>query len=59
MENLPPIIHSLLDNDFYKFTMQNAVTKLFPTARVRYRFVNRADTTSLPGLTGRCATSWT
>lgn len=41
MENQPRIINSLLDNDFYKFTMQNAVTKLFPTARVRYRFVNR------------------
>lgn len=41
MEEQPRIINSLLDNDFYKFTMQNAVTKLFPTARVRYRFVNR------------------
>ena len=41
MEQYPRIIHSLLDNDFYKFTMQNAVTKLFPAARVRYRFVNR------------------
>lgn len=37
----PQIIKSLLDNDFYKFTMQNAVTKLFPKAKVRYRFVNR------------------
>lgn len=49
MENLPPIIHSLLDNDFYKFTMQNAVTKLFPTARVRYRFVNRGGHHFPPG----------
>lgn len=36
-----PIIKTLLDNDFYKFTMQNAVVKLFPTARVRYAFGNR------------------
>lgn len=32
---------SLLDNDFYKFTMQQCVIKLFPKARVRYRFINR------------------
>lgn len=36
-----PIITSLLDNDFYKFTMQNAVVKLFPYAKARYRFINR------------------
>ncbi|MDD4819577.1 MAG: nicotinate phosphoribosyltransferase [Flavobacteriales bacterium] len=41
MNTYPQIINSLLDNDFYKFTMQNAVTKLFPKAMVRYRFVNR------------------
>lgn len=35
------IIASLLDNDFYKFTMQNAVIKLFPYAKARYRFINR------------------
>ncbi len=32
---------SLLDNDFYKFTMQQCVVKLFPKAKVRYRFINR------------------
>lgn len=32
---------SLLDNDFYKITMQNAVVKLFPQEQVRYRFINR------------------
>ncbi|HEX2535655.1 MAG TPA: nicotinate phosphoribosyltransferase [Chitinophagaceae bacterium] len=32
---------SLLDNDFYKFTMQQAVVQLFPKARVRYQFINR------------------
>src|SRR5690606_5205979 len=32
---------SILDNDFYKFTMQYAVVKLFPKAKARYRFINR------------------
>ncbi len=35
------MINSLLDNDFYKFTMQNAVVKLFPKAKARYQFINR------------------
>ncbi|AFJ90856.1 nicotinate phosphoribosyltransferase [Blattabacterium sp. (Blaberus giganteus)] len=35
------IVSSLLDNDFYKFTMQNAVIKLFPLAKVKYEFINR------------------
>ncbi|ACY40230.1 nicotinate phosphoribosyltransferase [Blattabacterium sp. (Blattella germanica) str. Bge] len=35
------IISSLLDNDFYKFTMQNAVIKLFPSAKAKYEFINR------------------
>ncbi|RYZ23321.1 MAG: nicotinate phosphoribosyltransferase [Chitinophagaceae bacterium] len=34
---------SLLDNDFYKFTMQQCVVKLFPRARARYRFINRGS----------------
>lgn len=38
------IIKSILDNDLYKFTMQNAVCKLFPRAYVKYQFFNRADT---------------
>lgn len=38
------IIKSILDNDLYKFTMQNAVCKLFPRAIVKYQFFNRADT---------------
>lgn len=37
------MITSFLDNDFYKFTMQNAVIKLFPYARVRYAFINRGE----------------
>lgn len=32
---------SLLDNDFYKFTMQQCVVKLFPKAKARYQFINR------------------
>src|SRR5215218_3814578 len=32
---------SLLDNDFYKFTMQQCVVKLFPRATARYGFINR------------------
>ena len=34
-------LYSILDNDFYKFTMQHAVIKLFPKAEVRYAFINR------------------
>lgn len=34
-------LHSLLDNDFYKFTMQNAVAKLFPSQIAHYEFINR------------------
>ena len=35
-----PVV-SILDNDFYKFTMQNAVVHLFPKARAKYAFINR------------------
>src|SRR5690606_36255863 len=34
---------SILDNDFYKFTMQFAASKLFPRARARYAFINRGN----------------
>ena len=34
-------LQSILDNDFYKFTMQFAVSKLFPKAQARYEFINR------------------
>lgn len=34
---------SILDNDFYKFTMQHAVVKLFPKARAKYSFINRGN----------------
>ncbi len=38
------MIHSILDNDLYKLTMQNAVIKSFPRAKVRYQFINRGQT---------------
>lgn len=40
---------SLLDNDFYKFTMQQGVSKLFPKARARYQFINRGRHRFPPG----------
>jgi len=41
MLNRKLIAPSILDNDFYKFTMQHAVIKLFPFAKARYQFINR------------------
>jgi nicotinate phosphoribosyltransferase len=38
------MIQSILDNDLYKFTMQQAVHRLYPRAEVVYTFINRADT---------------
>ena len=38
-----PLSPSILDNDFYKFTMQYAAIKLFPYARARYQFINRGQ----------------
>ncbi|MFW6008452.1 MAG: nicotinate phosphoribosyltransferase [archaeon] len=35
------IIKSILDNDLYKFTMQQAVLELFPNTKVKYCFFNR------------------
>jgi nicotinate phosphoribosyltransferase len=46
---LPMILNSLLDNDFYKFTMQYAVIKLFPEAQARYTFINRGKHRFPPG----------
>ncbi len=34
---------SILDNDFYKFTMQSAVIKLFPNTQGKYQFINRGQ----------------
>lgn len=38
------MIEHFLDNDFYKFTMQNCVVKKFPHASVKYQFINRDNT---------------
>lgn len=38
------MIQSILDNDLYKFTMQQAVHMLYPRVDVRYIFINRSDT---------------
>ena len=35
------IIRDFLDNDLYKFTTMNAIQKKFPSAVVRYQFINR------------------
>lgn len=34
---------SILDNDFYKFTMQQGVVRLFPDAKAKYTFINRGN----------------
>lgn len=36
-------LYSILDNDFYKFTMQHAVIKLFPNAKAKYKLINRGQ----------------
>ncbi|WP_035235233.1 nicotinate phosphoribosyltransferase [Desulfobacter vibrioformis] len=38
------MIETILDNDLYKFTMQQAVCRLYPKARVRYELTNRSHT---------------
>nr|WP_319495229.1 nicotinate phosphoribosyltransferase [uncultured Desulfobacter sp.] len=38
------MIETILDNDLYKFTMQQAVHRLYPEARVRYELTNRGKT---------------
>ncbi|MGV3614494.1 MAG: nicotinate phosphoribosyltransferase [Fimbriimonas sp.] len=42
-----PIIRSLLDTDFYKITMAQAVRHRWPRTRVRYRFRNRTSGVNL------------
>lgn len=37
------VFNSILDNDFYKITMQSAVVKLFPNTKARYKFINRGE----------------
>lgn len=38
------IINSILDNDFYKFTMMHAAWVKYPKAKVTYKFINRTPT---------------
>lgn len=38
------MINSLLDNDLYKLTMQQAVHALYPRAQARYLLINRGNT---------------
>lgn len=47
--NSNKIITSILDNDFYKFTMQHAVIKKFPYAKASYIFINRGQHHFPPG----------
>lgn len=37
-------IQSILDNDLYKFSMQQAVHMLYPRAEAQYEFINRGQT---------------
>jgi nicotinate phosphoribosyltransferase len=38
------ILNYFTDNDLYKFTTMNAIQKLYPSALVRYSFINRGHT---------------
>ena len=38
------MIDSILDNDLYKFTMQQAVHMLYPRAEAQYVFIDRGNT---------------
>ena len=53
MSSKNPISPSILDNDFYKFTMQYAVIKLFPYAKGRYQFINRGKHEFPPNFANR------
>ena len=44
-----PLLLAILDNDFYKFTMQQGVVRLFPRAGARYSFINRGEHSFPPG----------
>lgn len=44
----PPVgLGSILDNDLYKFSMQQVVFKNYQTARVSYKFTNRTKSMQL------------
>lgn len=44
MQQEQGIIRSVLDTDLYKLTQQQAVCKLFPRVKVKYKFFNRGGT---------------
>jgi nicotinate phosphoribosyltransferase len=44
------MIQSILDNDLYKFTMQQAVRRCYPAAEAEYRLTNRGGTPFPEGL---------
>ncbi len=50
------MIQSILDNDLYKFTMQQAVHMLYPRAQVEYEFTNRGNTPFPDGFASRLKT---
>lgn len=50
------MIQSILDNDLYKFTMQQAVHMLYPRAQVEYEFTNRGNTVFPDGFTQKVRT---
>lgn len=43
MPSYPLPFPSILDNDFYKFTMQCAVIQKFPEVKAQYAFINRGQ----------------
>ena len=46
---MDPIINSLLDTDWYKYSMGQVVFRQFPSVNVRYEFINRGKTPFPPG----------
>ncbi len=47
------MISGILDNDLYKFTMQQAVVVLYPEVEAEYTFINRGKTEFPKGFDGR------
>ena len=48
-KTITPVLTSILDNDFYKFTMQCAVVKVFPNVETQNEFINRGHHEFPPG----------
>lgn len=53
-----PIITSLLDTDFYKFTMGNVVFQLYPNVRVKYAFKNRTKSVKIADVVDEKELRW-